>query len=43
MVGQRLDVYVIHVLSQEEIDPDIKGDIKLVDCEDGEAREITVQ
>lgn len=42
LVGQRLDVYVIHVLSQEEIDPDIKGDIKLVDCEDGEAREITV-
>ena len=34
LVSQRVDVYVIHVLSQEEIDPDVKGDLKLVDCED---------
>jgi uncharacterized protein (DUF58 family) len=42
LVSQRMDVYVIHVLSQEEIDPDVKGDLKLVDCEDQDIAEITV-
>jgi uncharacterized protein (DUF58 family) len=42
LVSQRVDVYVIHVLSQEEIDPDVKGDLKLVDCEDQDIAEITV-
>ena len=37
-----MDVYVIHVLSQEELDPDVKGDLKLVDCEDQDIAEITV-
>jgi hypothetical protein len=30
------------VLSQEEIDPDINGDLKLVDCEDQDIAEISV-
>ncbi|MCC7476381.1 MAG: DUF58 domain-containing protein [Pirellulales bacterium] len=42
LISQRVDVYVIHVLSHEEIDPDIKGDLKLVDCEDQDIAEITV-
>jgi uncharacterized protein (DUF58 family) len=42
LVSQRMDVYVIHLLSQEEIDPDVKGDLKLVDCEDEDIAEITV-
>jgi uncharacterized protein (DUF58 family) len=42
LVSQRVDVYVIHVLSQEELDPDIKGDLKLVDVEDHDIAEITV-
>jgi uncharacterized protein (DUF58 family) len=42
LMAQRVDVYVIHVLSQEEIDPDVKGDLKLVDCEDDDVAEITV-
>lgn len=42
LVSQRVDVYVIHVLSQEELDPDVKGDLKLVDCEDQDIAEITV-
>ena len=29
-------------LSQEEIDPDIKGDLKLVDCEDLDFTEVSV-
>lgn len=41
LMAQRVDVYVIHVLSQEEIDPDVKGDLRLVDCEDQDIAEIT--
>ena len=33
---------MIHVLSQEELEPDVKGDLKLVDCEDADEAEITV-
>ncbi len=42
LVGQRLDAYVIQVLSQEEIDPAMVGDLKLLDCEDDDFAEITV-
>jgi len=42
LLAQDLDVYVIHVLSPEELEPDIKGDLKLVDCEDRDTAEITV-
>lgn len=42
LMAQRVDVYVLHVLSQEEIDPDVKGDLRLVDCEDDDVAEITV-
>ena len=33
---------MIHVLSAEEIDPDVQGDLRLVDCEDGDVAEVTV-
>lgn len=42
LVAQNLDVYVIHLLSQAEIDPDMTGDLKLVDSEDGDIAEISV-
>jgi len=42
LLAQNMDIYVIHVLSPEEIDPDVKGDIKLIDCEDSDIAEITV-
>ncbi len=42
LLAQEMDVYVIHILSAEEIDPDIKGDLRLVDCEDQDVAEITV-
>jgi hypothetical protein len=41
-MAQRMDVYVIHVLSQEELEPDVKGDLRLVDCEDEDVAEISV-
>src|SRR5215469_11814629 len=42
LVARQMDVYVIQILSQEEIDPEITGDLKLVDVEDDDAAEITV-
>jgi len=42
LLAQDLDVYVIHVLSPEELEPDVKGDLRLVDCEDQDIAEITV-
>jgi uncharacterized protein (DUF58 family) len=42
LMARQFDVYVIHVLSQAEIDPDVKGDLRLVDCEDDDIAEITV-
>jgi uncharacterized protein (DUF58 family) len=42
LVAQRVDAYVLHVLSPEELDPAVVGDLRLVDCEDGDAAEVTV-
>lgn len=42
LVGQQMDVFVLHMLSPEEIDPDLTGDLKLVDCEDQDEAEISV-
>ena len=42
LISQNMDVYVIHVLSQAEIDPDITGDLKLVDAEDGDVAEVSM-
>ncbi len=41
-VARQVDCFVIQVLSQEELEPDVKGDLKLVDCEDQDEAEITV-
>src|SRR5229473_248555 len=42
LITRQLDIYVIQILSQEEIDPEIVGDLKLVDIEDEDVAEITV-
>jgi uncharacterized protein (DUF58 family) len=42
LLAQDFDVYIVQVLSAEEIDPDVQGDLRLVDCEDGDEAEITV-
>jgi uncharacterized protein (DUF58 family) len=42
LVARQLDIYVIQILSQEEIDPEIVGDLQLVDVEDEDIAEITV-
>ncbi len=42
LLARNLDIYVIHVLSLEEVEPEIVGDLRLVDAEDDDIAEITV-
>ncbi len=42
LLAREMDIYVLHLLSPEELDPEVQGDLKLVDCEDGDIAEITV-
>ncbi len=42
LVSRDLDIYLIHVLSPVEIEPDLAGDLRLTDCEDGDVAEISV-
>ncbi|MGF1583363.1 MAG: DUF58 domain-containing protein [Gemmataceae bacterium] len=42
LVARDYDIYVIQILSQEEIEPEIIGDLKLTDIEDGDVAEVTV-
>lgn len=42
LIARQLDVYVLQVLSQEEIEPEVVGDLKLVDIEDDDVAEVTV-
>ena len=41
LLSRQMDVYVVHVLSAEELNPAIEGDLKLVDCEDDDVAKIT--
>jgi hypothetical protein len=42
LLARDLDVYVIQILSAAELDPDIQGDLRLVDCEDSDVAEVSV-
>ena len=42
IAGRRTDVHLIHLLSPDEIEPTVAGDLRLVDAEDGEAVEVSV-
>jgi uncharacterized protein (DUF58 family) len=42
LVARQLDIYVVQILSHEEIEPEIVGDLQLVDVEDDDVAEITV-
>lgn len=42
LTNQQMDVYVIQVLAAEELDPQLTGDLQLVDCEDGDLADVTV-
>jgi len=42
LVGRGYDVFCVQVLSPQEIDPPITGDLRLKDVEDGDLAEVTV-
>lgn len=42
LIARQMDVYALQILSQEEIDPQVTGDLKMVDMEDADEAEITV-
>jgi uncharacterized protein (DUF58 family) len=42
LLARNMDIYVIHILSQEEVEPELVGDLRLVDAEDDEIAEITI-
>ncbi len=42
LLARNLEVYAIQVLAEEERNPTIAGDLRLIDCEESDATEITV-
>jgi len=42
LIGRHYDLYVIQVLSAQELSPDLSGELKLIDIEDADIAEITV-
>lgn len=42
LVGRGYDLFAIQCLSPQEVEPDIKGDLRLVDVEDGDRAEVTI-
>ncbi len=42
LLARNMDIYVIHLRSQEEVEPELVGDLKLVDVEDDDTAEITI-
>ena len=42
LVGLKMDIYVVHILAEEEVRPELVGDLRLVDCEDNDHAEITI-
>ncbi len=42
LIGRQYDLYVIQVLSAQELSPKLAGDLKLIDIEDADAADITV-
>jgi uncharacterized protein (DUF58 family) len=42
LLARRYEVVVLHLVSPEELDPELQGDLTLVDAEGGESREVSV-
>src|ERR1700677_91652 len=42
LLARNMDIFVINILSQEEVNPELVGDLQLVDWEDDETAEITI-
>jgi len=42
LLARNMDIYVVQILSDEEINPGLVGDLKLIDIEDEDEAEVTV-
>ena len=42
LIGRQYDLYVIQVLTPQEVSPELSGDLKLIDIEDADTAEVTV-
>ena len=42
LISRQYDLYVIQVLSPQELEPPLSGDLRLVDIEDGDGAEVTM-
>jgi uncharacterized protein (DUF58 family) len=42
LVGRGYDLFALQILSPQEVEPDIKGDLRLRDVEDGDMAEVTI-
>lgn len=42
IAGSRVESFLVHLLSPEEVNPELTGDLRLIDCEDGGTAEISV-
>jgi uncharacterized protein (DUF58 family) len=42
LLERRFDVHLVHILSPEEMNPELAGDLRLVDSETGEMRELSM-
>lgn len=42
LLGRKYDLYAVQILSPEEIDPPLVGDLRLQDVEDGDVAEVTI-
>lgn len=41
LLRRRFEVFLLHLVSEEELHPDLAGDLRLLDAEGGDVREIT--
>jgi uncharacterized protein (DUF58 family) len=42
LLGRRYDVYAVQILSPEEVEPGLVGDLRLTDVEDNDVAEVTI-
>src|SRR5437868_3178075 len=42
LIARQMDIYAIQILSQEEIEPELVGDLQLTDIEDQDVADVTV-
>jgi uncharacterized protein (DUF58 family) len=42
LLARNMDIYLVQILSQEEVQPELVGDLRLLDSEDEEAAEVTI-